>query len=134
MRVVFTGISGTGERHVVRRLADYIRTQHGHSVAVIEAEQQLRALGPDEYYEFLEAIPGHKASRQWSDSIKAALSKWKQENRKNGEATFSFLSMHLVFQVRSHFHCPINWSFPNPSTASLWATTHTAGFAVSERV
>jgi adenylate kinase len=119
MRVVFTGTSGTDNRHVVRRLADYITRQHGRKVAVIEAERELREMGAGEYYQFLDSIPSNDAARQWSQSVKGAISEWAQENRRSGEPEFSFLSMHLVFQVRSHFHCPINWSYPTGDAGGI---------------
>jgi hypothetical protein len=111
MKIVFTGTPGTDKRHVVRQLAEHISREHGRSVAVIEAERDLRNLGKEKYYDFLNSIPSDRAAREWSSSFKAGLQEWKQLARKNGEPEFTFVSMHLVFQVRSHFYSPMNWSY-----------------------
>lgn len=117
MRIVFTGTSGTDKRHVIDEFANHIR-QKGRRVYVIEAEDRLYKQGKDKFYEFLDSVPGSKAARLWSESVKDSIDGWNQIVRTSGEPDFTLLSIHVIYHVRSHFFCPMNWSFRNGDTVS----------------
>ncbi len=129
VRVVFTGHTGINKTAAIQRLRDHILNhdpewseatgdarsrREAELVGIYSVEDGPPKLATSGFYD----LDTHDWERQitWEAAFEAALNRWRQSEPK---PVYSFLCLHLSFQIHSHLLTPLAWWKSSPTDGGL---------------